>query len=91
MYARASMVISSAVAALYLGWVVVARGRQLVRAGGLRTWSSRLLFVPGILSWLLFAANALVLGSLAAYALALCIQLSVSVMSFYQLVAAASS
>jgi hypothetical protein len=47
--------------------------------------------VPGTVAWLLFAANALVLGSLAAYALALCIQLSVAAISFYQLVAAASS
>jgi hypothetical protein len=89
--ARASVVLASAVAAIYLTWVVVSRGRQLVRAGGLRTWSGRLLFVPGIAAWLLFAANALVLGSLAVYALALCIQMSVSVISFYQLVSAASS
>jgi hypothetical protein len=50
-----------------------------------------LLFTPAILSWLLFATNALALGSPAAYALAMCIQLSVAVISFYQLVAAASA
>jgi hypothetical protein len=46
--------------------------------------------VPGIAALLLFAANALVWGSVAAYALALSVQLSVAVISFYQLVAAAS-
>jgi hypothetical protein len=89
--ARASMVISSAAATIYLAWVVGTRGRQLLRAGAFRTWSGRLLFTPAVIAWLVFAANALVLGSLAAYALALCIQLSVSVISFYQLVAAASA
>jgi hypothetical protein len=89
--ARASIVISSAVATLYLALVVGTRGRQLFRAGAFGTWSGRLLFTPAIFSWLLFAANALVLGSPAAYALAMCIQLSVSVISFYQLVAAASA
>lgn len=43
-----------------------------------------------ITALLLFAANAL-LGSVAVFALALCFQLSVAVISFYQLVAAASS
>jgi hypothetical protein len=67
------------------------RGRQLARAGAFGTWSGRLLFTPAILAWLLFAANALVLGSLALFAFALCVQLSVAVISFYQLVAAASA
>ncbi len=89
--ARASIVIPAGVATVYLGWVVVSRGRQLVRAGALGTWSGRLLFVPGIVAWLMFAANAALFGSLALYALALCIQMSVSVISFYQLVSAASS
>ena len=39
---------------------------------------------------LLFTLNALALGSVAVYALALCIQLSVAVISFYQLVAAST-
>ena len=87
---RQAVVVSSALVALYATWIVVVRGRQLYRAGGLRTWSGRLLFVPGITALLLFAANALLFGSVAVYALALCVQLSVAVISFYQLVAATS-
>ena len=81
---------SSALVALYEVWIVVTRGCQLYGAGGLRTWSGRLLFAPGIAALLLFAANAVVFGSVAVYALALCVQLSVAAISFYQLVAAAS-
>lgn len=88
---RQALVLSSALVALYAAWIVVTRGRQLYRAGGLRTWGGRLLYVPGITALLLFTANALAFGSVAAYALALCVQLSVAVMSFYQLVAAASA
>jgi hypothetical protein len=87
---RQAVVLSSAVVALYAAWIVVTRGRQLYRAGGLRTRGGRLLFVPGIAALLLFAVNALVLGSVAVYALALCVQLSVAVISFYQLVAAST-
>jgi hypothetical protein len=87
---RQAVVLSSAVVALYAAWIVVTRGRQLYRAGGLRTWAGRLLFVPGIAALLLFTVNALLLGSLAVYALALCVQLSVAVISFYQLVAAST-
>jgi hypothetical protein len=87
---RQAVVVSSALVALYVLWIVVTRGRQLYRAGGLRTWGSRLLFVPGIAALVLFAANALLLGSVAIYALALCVQLSVAAVSFYQLVASAS-
>jgi len=88
---RGALVLSSALVTLYAAWIVVTRGRQMYRAGGLRTWSGRLLYIPGITALLLFAANALLLGSVAAYALALSVQLSVAVASFYQLVAAASS
>ena len=87
---RQAVVLSSAVVALYATWIVVTRGRQLYRAGGLRTWGGRLLFVPGIAALLLFAVNAIALGSVAVYALALCVQLSVAVISFYQLVAAST-
>ena len=87
---RQAVVLSSAIVALYAAWIVVTRGRQLYRAGGLRTWGGRLLFVPGIAALLLFAVNALVLGSVAVYSLALCVQLSVAVISFYQLVAAST-
>ena len=88
---REAVVVSSALVALYTAWIVVSRGRQLYHAGGLQTWGGRLLFVPGTAALLLFALNALLFGSVAVYALALCIQLSVAVISFYQLVAAASS
>ena len=87
---RQAIALSSAVVALYAAWIVVTRGRQLYRAGGLRTWGGRLLFVPGIAALLLFAMNALVIGSVAVYALALCLQLSVAVISFDQLVAAST-
>ena len=40
---RQALVLSSAIVALYAAWIVVTRGRQLYRAGGLRTWSVRLL------------------------------------------------
>ena len=89
--ARQAVVVSSALVTIYVAWIVVTRGLQLYRAGGLRTWGGRLLYVPGIAALLLFAANALLVGSVAVYALALCVQLSVAVISFYQLVATASS
>ena len=88
---RQAVVLASALVALYAAWIVVTRGRQLYRAGGLRTWGGRLLFVPGIAALFLFIVNALVFGSVAVYALALCVQLSVAVISFYQLVAASTS
>jgi hypothetical protein len=88
---RESIAVSGAVLAVYLAWVLTTRGRQLIRAGGLGNWSGRLLFAPGILSWCVFVANAVALGSPAAYAFALCLQLSVAFISFYQLVSAASS
>jgi hypothetical protein len=85
---RQAVVVSSALVALYAAWIVVTRGLQLYRAGGLRTWGGRLLYVPGLTALVLFAVNALVLASVAVFALALCFQLSVAVLSFYQLVAA---
>jgi hypothetical protein len=87
---RQATQVSSALVALYATWIVVTRGRQLYRAGGLRAWAGRLLYVPGSLALLLFVANALLLGSDAVYALALCVQLSVAVLSFYQLIEAIS-
>ena len=88
--AHQALVVSSGVVAVYALWVIVTRGRQLSRVGAFRTWSGRLLIAPGVTATFLFAANAL-LGSVALYALALCLQLSVAVISFYQLVAAASA
>jgi hypothetical protein len=89
--ARSSIVISSAGVALYAAWVVAVRGRQFVRSGAFRRRSGLLLVVMGPTAALLFALDALVLASVAVYALALCIQLSVAVVSFYTLVAASTS
>ena len=60
----------------------------MLRAGGPRTPMVLLFFALGPTATLLFWANAFVLGSLAIYALALCIQLSVAMVSFYTLVSA---
>ena len=88
--ARTALVSSSVVVALYAGWVVLSRARQFLRTDAIRTRSGQLLFVLGPLAVLLFAANAVVFASVAIYALALCVQLSVAVLSFYSVVAAAS-
>jgi hypothetical protein len=86
---RASVVVASGAVAAYVTAIVVWRGRQLVRAGGALTWTTIILFALGPAATLLFWANALVFGSIAIFALALCIQLSVAVVSFYSLVSAA--
>ena len=75
--------------AAYATGIVAWRGRQFIRAGSYRTRSALVLFALGPTATLLFAANAVVLASVAIYALALCIQLSVAVISFYSLVSAA--
>ena len=87
--ARAAIVVASLGVAIYATVVVVVRGRQFVRAGGNRARSAVVLFALGPTATLLFWANALVFASVAVYALALCIQLSVAVVSFYTLVSAA--
>lgn len=89
--ARTALILASGAVAVYAGWVVLARARQFIRTDALHTWSGRLLFVLGSLALLLFAANAVVFASVAVYAVALCVQLSVAVLSFYTVVAAASS
>lgn len=89
--ARTALVLSSVAVAVYTAWVLTARARQFLKTETFRTRSGKLLFVLGPLSWLLFAANAVAFASVAVYALALCIQLSVAVLSFYTVVAAASS
>ena len=89
--ARAALAVTSAGVAVYLTGIVTWRARQLLRAGGTRTRTTLVLFTLGPVATLLFWANALVLGSLAVYALALCIQLSVAAVSFYSLVSAAQS
>jgi hypothetical protein len=69
--------------------IVVWRARQMVRVGGALNRASVALFALGPTATLLFWANGLVFASLAVYALALCIQLSVAAISFYTLVSAA--
>jgi hypothetical protein len=87
---RSTLMLSSTLVTAWTAVVVVVRGRQLVRAGGLSTPSGRLLAATGPIAVLLFAANALLLASVAVYALALCVQLTVAVTSFYTLVSSAS-
>jgi hypothetical protein len=89
--ARTALVLSSAAVALYTGWVVTMRARQFLKTDAIRTRSGQLLFVLGPLACLLFAANAIAFASVAVYAAALCVQLSVALISFYTVVAAASS
>ncbi len=89
--AHGAMVLSSAAVALYATFVVATRARQFLKTDAFRTRSGQLLFVLGPLACLLFAANAIVFASVAVYALALCLQLSIAVISFYTVVAAASS
>ena len=89
--ARTALILSSAVVALYASWVVAMRARQFLKTDAIRTRSGQLLFVLGPLACLLFAANAIAFASVAVYALALCVQLSVALISFYTVVAAASS
>jgi hypothetical protein len=88
--ARSALVVASVGVAAYATAIVIWRGRQFVRAGGNRTRSAMVLFALGPTATALFWAN-VVAGSLAVYALALCIQLSVAVLSFYSLVSAAES
>ena len=87
--ARAAIVVASLGVAVYATAVVVVRARQFLRAGMNRTRSAVALFALGPTATLLFWANGLVFASLAVYALALCIQLSVAVISFYTLVSSA--
>ena len=89
--AHAALVLTSAAVAVYTAWVLWTRARQFLKTDAFHTRSGKLLFVLGPLSCVLFASNAIVFASVAVYAAALCIQLSVAVLSFYSVVAAASS
>ena len=88
---RRTLVISSA---LVFGYVVIfvigVRLKQLLQTGALRMRWAQLTFAAGISATALFGLNALVFGSLTAYGLALCIQLSVAAISFYSLVASSN-
>ena len=88
---RAAFALASAGVAVYATGSVTWRGRQLLRAGGNRNRTAVVLFILGPTATLLFWANALVFASVAVYALGLCVQLSVAVVSFYSLVSAAES
>jgi hypothetical protein len=88
--ARSALVVASAATAVYATGIVLWRGRQLLRAGGGLTGTAMVLYALGPAATLMFWANAIVFGSLALYALALCVQLSVAVISFYSLVSAAA-
>ncbi len=88
---RTSVALASAGVAIYATGVVLWRGRQLVLAGGALTRTAIVLFALGPTATLLFWINAVAFGSVAVYALALCVQLSVAVVSFYSLVAAAQA
>src|SRR5262249_2020754 len=82
---HSAIVLASLVVAIYATGIVLYRGRQFVRAGGYRTPAGVALYAAGPVATLLFWANAIVFASLAVYALALCVQLSVGVISFYSL------
>ena len=88
---RTSVAVASAGVAVYATGIVVWRSRQFARAGGPRTRTMLVLVSLGPIATLLFWANAFAFGSVAIYALALCIQLAVAVVSFYSLVSAAQS
>ena len=87
--AHAALVVASAGVAVYATGIVTWRGRQMHRAGGFRSRTAVALFILGPTATALFWLNAFVFVSVAVYALALCIQLSVAVVSFYSLVSAA--
>ena len=84
---RATLVLASAIVFGYLLFVVVIRGRQMVRAGALRSRPAQIMFVAGPVATALFGLNAIAFVSLTAYGLALLIQMSVAAISFYSLLA----
>ena len=83
--------VASAGVAVYATGIVIWRARQFLQAGVNRTPTTMVLFTLGPTAALLFWLNALVFASVAVYALALCIQLSVAAVSFYSLISAAES
>jgi hypothetical protein len=83
---RSAFVLASALTAIYLVGIVLVRARQSARAKALRARSTQLILTAAIGSILLFGLNAIVFGSLTVFALALCTQLLVAVISFYSLI-----
>jgi len=88
---HSAIVVASAGVAVYATGIVVWRARQFMRAGAIRAKSTLVLFTLGPIATALFWLNAFVFASVAVYALALCVQLSVAALSFYSLVSAADS
>jgi hypothetical protein len=87
---RTAIVVSSGLVFLYVLWVVAERFRQFRRAGALRQRNLQFMMTLSFTSVFLFGADAVAFGSTAVYALALCFQMAVAVLSFYTLVASAS-
>jgi hypothetical protein len=87
--ARTTIVLTSAVVFCYAVFVISFRARQLILAGTRWVAWTRFVVGMGVSATALFGLNALVFASVTAYALALCIQLSVAAISFYSLAAAA--
>jgi hypothetical protein len=84
---RATLVLASALVFGYLLFVVVIRGRQMLRAGAFRARPAQIMFIAGPAATALFGLNAVAFVSLTAYGLALLVQLSVAAISFYSLLA----
>jgi hypothetical protein len=86
---RTTLVLASAVVFPYALFVISFRARQLIRSGVRWVAWTRFVVGMGVTATTLFGLNALVFASVTAYALALCIQLSVAAISFYSLAASA--
>ena len=87
---RAAIVLASALVAIYLVVIVGIRAREAAGAQAVRATSTLLILTAAIGSIVLFGLNAALFGSLTVYALALCVQLAVAVISFYSLITTAS-
>ena len=85
---RTTLVLASGLVFIYLLFIVATRLRQMIGAGGLGARSTQVLLAGGLIATTLFGLNALLFASLTVYALALCVQLSISAISFYTLLAA---
>jgi hypothetical protein len=86
---HSAIVVASAGVAVYATGIVIWRGRQMLRAGSSFSRATVVLFTLGPTATAMFWLNAFVFASVALYALALCLQLSVAIVSFYTLVTAA--
>lgn len=88
---RSTVMVASAIVAIY-AWVVISvRARQLVRAHALAARSVQLTVATGIGATVLFTLDAAVLGSVTVFAVALCLQLSVAAINFYAIVSNTTS